>query len=64
MMVDALPVEELAEPRAMRLDLHFIKESLYGQTLSIGTRHEANCWLFEITSDDGAVICRAALEMR
>ena len=64
MMVDTLPIELLAEPHAMRLDLHFVKESRYGQTLTIGTRHEADCWLFEIKDNDGAVICRAALEVR
>lgn len=64
MMVDTLPIESLAEPHAMRLDLHFVKESRYGQTLTIGTRHEADCWLFEIKDNDGAVICRAALEVR
>ena len=48
MMVDTLPIELLAEPHAMRLDLHFVKESRYGQTLTIGSRHEADCWLFEI----------------
>ena len=64
MMVDTLPIELLAEPHAMRLDLHFVKESRYGQTLTIGTRHEADCWLFEIKDNDGAVICRAALAVR
>ena len=64
MMVDTLPIELLAEPHAMRLDLHFVKESRYGQTLTIGTRHEADCWLFEIKDNAGAVICRAALEVR
>ena len=64
MMVDTLPIELLAEPHAMRLDLHFVKESRYGQTLTIGTRHVADCWLFVINDKDGAVICRAALEVR
>ena len=64
MMVDALPIELLAEPYKVRLDLHFVKESRYGQTLTVGSRHEADCWLFEIKDNDGAVICRATFEFR
>lgn len=64
MMVDTLPIEVLAEPHALRIDIHFVKESRYGQTLNIGSRHEADKWLFEIKDNDGAVICRAAFEIR
>ncbi len=59
MMIDALPIELLAEPHKVRLDLHFVKESRYGQILTVGYRHEQGTYLFEITSDEGAVICRA-----
>ena len=64
MMVDSMPIDVVAEPRPLRVDLHFIKESRYGETLSIRRIFSEGSWLFEITSDDGAVICRAAFELR
>ena len=64
MMVDALPIEVVAEPHKMRVDLHFVKESRYGQTLSIRRLCNEGSWLFEITSDDGGVVCRAAFDIR
>ena len=64
MMVDALPVEVVAEPHKIRLDIHFVKESRYGQSLTIGYRCEEGKWLFEIKDNDGAVICRASFEVR
>ena len=64
MMVDALPIEVLSEPHALRLDIHFIKESRYGQSLTIGFCCEEGKWLFEIKDNDGAAICRASFELR
>ena len=64
MMVDMLPIETFAEPRPVRMDLHFIKESVYGQTLTVGLQRQENVSLFEIKSDDGAVVCRASFEWK
>ena len=64
MMVDALPIEILSGPHSLRLDIHFIKESRYGQSLAIGYHHEDGKWLFEIKDNDGAAICRAIFDIR
>ena len=64
LMTDMLPIEMFAEPHPVRLDLHFLKESRYGQTLTVGISCEGPLSLFEIKSDDGAVICRASFERR
>ena len=65
MMVDMLPIETFADPRPVRMDIHFLKESVYGQTLSVGLdREDDNLSLFEIKSDDGAIVCRASFEWR
>lgn len=64
MMTDMLPIETLANPRPVRLDFHFVKESRYGQTLTVGLEQRGDTSLFEIKSDDGAVICRASFEWR
>lgn len=64
MMVDVLPMDAISEPHALRFDIHFVKESRYGQSLTIGYRNEESGWLFEIKDNDGAVICRASFVMR
>ncbi len=64
MMLDMLPIELMAENRAMRLDIHFIHECRLGQTLTVGYRQDDNLSQFEIATDDGSVACRAAIEWR
>ena len=64
MMVDMLPIETFSETRPVRIDFHFVKESVYGQTLTVGLHNADNVSLFEIKSDDGAVVCRASFEWR
>ena len=64
MMVDMLPIETFSTPRPVRIDLHFIKESVYGQTLTVGLQQTGDLSLFEIKSDDGAVVCRASFEWK
>lgn len=64
MMIDMLPIDLLKENRPLRLDIHFIRESRLGQTLSVGYVQQGDTSLFEIKTDDGTVACRAALEWR
>lgn len=64
MMLDILPIEMLAEHRPLRLDVHFIRESRYGHTLTVGYEQNGDVSLFEIKSDDGEAVCRAAIEWR
>lgn len=64
MMVDMLPIETFANPRPVRIDFHFVKESVYGQTLTIGLKQEDNTSLFEIKSNDETIVCRASFEWR
>ena len=64
MMLDILPIEMLAEHRPLRLDVHFIKESRYGHTLTVGYEQKCDVSLFEIRPDDGEAVCRASIEWR
>ena len=64
MMIDMLPIDLLKENRPLRLDIHFIRESRLGQTLSVGYAQQGDTSLFEIKTDDGTVACRAAVEWR
>ena len=64
MMLDMLPIERLTDGAPMRLDIHFMKECRYGQTLAVGAEFRDDGALFEIVSDEGAVAVRAAIEWK
>ena len=64
MMLDVLPIEMLASNRPLRLDVHFLHECRLGQLLTIGYRQQEDVSLFEITTDDDTVACRASIEWR
>ena len=63
MMCDLLPIEQVTSPDPVRIDLHFLHESRYGQTLTVGCewRAEAREALFEIATDDGTVAVRGCM---
>ena len=61
MMFDMLPVEMLTCELPMRLDIHFLKESRFGQTLTVGCELRERLALFEISAD-GTVAVRASVE--
>lgn len=61
MMCDLLPLERLTSPAPVRLDIHFLHESRYGQTLSIGCEERDREALFEISTDDGTIAVRACM---
>ncbi len=62
MMYDLLPVELLTSEAPMRLDIHFLKECRFGQTLTVGCERRPEGGLFEIGNDEGTVAVRAAIE--
>lgn len=61
MMLDMLPLDMVAGDAAMRLDIHFLKECAYGQTLTVGCEEEPAGARFEIAADDGIPAVRAAV---
>ena len=50
MMLDVLPIERFAEERPLRLDINFLKEARYGQTLSVALEARGSQTLVEIRS--------------
>ena len=64
LMVDMLDIELLKSNRPMRIDVHFMNECLYGQTLKVGMQSVENQTLFEVTREDGVVAARAAFTWR
>lgn len=64
LMVDMLDIELLKSNRPLRIDVHFMHECLYGQTIKVGVQSVDNQTLFEITREDGVVACRASFTWR
>ena len=63
LIFDMLPLELIENNGGMRLDINFLSEARYGETLTVGATSEDNVWNFDITSE-GRVLCRARIEFR
>lgn len=65
MMFDTLPIESFVEDRPLRIDVHFLSECRYGQTLRIGSAPTPAGLAFEISAADTATpAVRAAFEWK
>lgn len=64
MMFDMLPVEWFTRQAPVRLDMHFLRECRYGQTLTVGCEQRERSALFEIRSDAATVAVRASIEWK
>ena len=62
MMLDMLPVELLTCEAPVRLDIHFLKECRFGQTLTVGCELRDRSALFEISADGATAAVRAGGE--
>jgi acyl-ACP thioesterase len=61
LIFDTLPIELIEKRAGMRLDINFIAETMYGETLTINYASEGNIWKFDISSDSGKKVCRAKI---
>lgn len=65
MMFDTLPIDCFTEDRPLRIDIHFLAECRYGQTLRIASAPTPAGIAFEISATDTtAPAVRAAFEWR
>lgn len=64
MMLDMLPLDRLMQDAPLRLDIHFLRECRYGQTLNVGYEQRGeHLALFEIGSDEAPAV-RASIEWK
>lgn len=64
MMCDMLPLELISSPAPVRLDIHFLKECRYGQTLTVGCELHDRSALFEVCGEPGVAAVRAGFEWK
>ncbi len=64
MMLDMLPVAILTQEAPVRLDIHFLRECRFGQTLTVGCELRERSALFEISATSGTPAVRASIEWK
>ena len=64
LIFDNVPLELIEKNEGLRIDINFIAEALYGETLTIGWSEEGNVWNFEISSSQAKTLCRAKVEFK
>ncbi|MEG1405025.1 MAG: thioesterase [Alistipes sp.] len=63
LLFDAMPLELVASQRAVRLDIHFLRECRHGQLLTLGSEQRDDVWLFTINNGEQEAV-RASVEWR
>ena len=61
---DTLPIEVPEQLMGFRLDINFMKEALYGDTLSLMSEERDGVRMFEYRNAAGDALCRMALEIK
>ena len=61
---DTLPIEVPEQLMGFRLDINFMKEALYGDTLSLMGEERDGVRMFEYRNAAGDAFCRMALEIK
>ena len=61
---DSLPIEIPEKLQAIRMDLNFMKEARYGDSLSLLREDSDNTHTFEFRNGEGEPLCRMILEIK
>jgi acyl-ACP thioesterase len=64
LMIDMLPVELLMTANPGRVEINFLRESQYGDILTVGYEQRETKSLFEIKNSNSIAICRASIEWK
>jgi acyl-ACP thioesterase len=62
LMFDLLPVETLMNLKPVHIEVNFLHESQYGDTLIVGYEQCNSTWIFEIKNQNNIAICRASIK--
>ena len=62
---DSLPIEQLEKLNALRMDINFVRESLYGDKIALhGEQKEDGNRVFEFKNAAGEALCRISFELK
>jgi acyl-ACP thioesterase len=62
LILDTMPIEELEALQALRMDMNFMKESLYGDMLLLRGESVEGKRTYEFSSESAGPLCRFAFE--
>ena len=62
LMLDLLPIESLSNTKPAHIEVNFLHEAQYGDTLSVGYEQHNSAWIFEIKNQHNIAICRASIK--
>lgn len=61
---DSMPIEVPENLNAMRMDINFIREARYGDTLQLMAQQQEALRNYEYRNSEGDVLCRMSLEVK
>lgn len=64
MMFDTLPLEVIEQKERIRLDINFLAEARYGETITVGYTDDESLRKFDISADNNKMLCRAQIEFK
>jgi acyl-ACP thioesterase len=64
LMIDMLPIELLSNTNPIHIEINFLHESQYGDTLTVGYKQCDTKSMFEIKNSNDIAICRASIEWK
>ncbi|MBQ5926022.1 MAG: acyl-ACP thioesterase, partial [Paludibacteraceae bacterium] len=61
-ILDTMPIDELEKLQTLRMDMNFMKESLYGDNLQLRGELVDNKRVYEFSKGDAGALCRFSFE--
>ncbi|MBR2629043.1 MAG: acyl-ACP thioesterase, partial [Alistipes sp.] len=61
---DSMPIDIVESLNAMRMDINFIREARYGDTLQLMAQQQEALRNYEYRNSEGDILCRMSLEVK
>ena len=63
-VIDSMPIDIVESLNAMRMDINFIREARYGDTLQLMAQQQEALRNYEYRNSEGDILCRMSLEVK
>ena len=61
---DSMPIEQVEQVNALRMDINFMREARYGDMLSLLASQSETSYAYEFRNAEGDALCRFSLELK
>jgi len=62
LMFDLLPIEIMSSIKPAHIEVNFLHESQYGDTLTVSYEQRDSTWIFEIKNQHNIAVCRVSIK--